>query len=627
MSDENWTGSIGTDAHLRLGSGSNQIILEPFASQLAIRLPGSTTRTLVGSSASPSAFNVKSGYGAKGDGTTDDTAAITAATVAAAVSGGQVSYPPGTYMVTGDIPISTNVEHVGSGYGEVIIKLIAGSTKNVFTGDNFATLTGGTSTAGVFHFGLRNLLIDGNKSNCPSGLRGVAFYGFEYVIEDVLIHNCQTDGFYTEWNGSGNPVGTNDLFEEAYVTNLKTFDNNGNGTWGNGPHDSYFYGCISARNGANFANFRLEGKSCNWVFCHGWSQAKYAWYTRGQENLLFCQGEACTTAQLFVEFNDLHAIGFRAFNPSGSAPVAAGIVIGDSTHTPTKVLLDGFRVYKGLAATGDMNPSLDVTHAGVGCVLSGSIDQAAGTPILGTFPADADVEVSVNGGATSQPTVIQHTGQSALTLVPAIIDTFAGADASVLAAKNWTASNGGASGATVTIAGQRAQFVTGATGSFSANDNVYAVANLPTFADGEVVLKVEIGTNTTERYLFVGQRCSATNFRTGSTNAYWFQYQNNTSGVAQTQLNKRVAGTSTLLQQSSNFSPATGSTWFVKFRVQGSFTAYKWWQAGLPEPYAWTFSVTDTAVTAANPVVIFVGSGSAATAVTTLLHSATVQAL
>src|SRR5947209_2566286 len=52
-------------------------------------------------------FNVKS-YGAKGDNSTDDTAAIQAAYTAAAVNGGIIFFPTGTYKtiagVTGNSP-------------------------------------------------------------------------------------------------------------------------------------------------------------------------------------------------------------------------------------------------------------------------------------------------------------------------------------------------------------------------------------------------------------------------------------------------------------------------------------------------------------------------------------------
>src|SRR5262249_17284297 len=62
--------------------------------------------------------NVKE-YGAKGDGTTDDTEAIQAA-----IQAGQVIlFPPGTYMITGDLVINKpNVTLLGLGMGVSTIR-------------------------------------------------------------------------------------------------------------------------------------------------------------------------------------------------------------------------------------------------------------------------------------------------------------------------------------------------------------------------------------------------------------------------------------------------------------------------------------------------------------------------
>jgi hypothetical protein len=61
-------------------------------------------------------FNVKdSAYGAVGDGSTDDTAAINAAITAATASGGTVFFPAGTYRVTSLITVQHDVNLVGAG--------------------------------------------------------------------------------------------------------------------------------------------------------------------------------------------------------------------------------------------------------------------------------------------------------------------------------------------------------------------------------------------------------------------------------------------------------------------------------------------------------------------------------
>lgn len=75
-------------------------------------------------------------YGAKGDGVTDDTAAIQAAINAAATVNGTVSLPPGIYNVTAQINVPASCRIIGSGIGSVFH--ITGNTFTLFyvTGSN-----------------------------------------------------------------------------------------------------------------------------------------------------------------------------------------------------------------------------------------------------------------------------------------------------------------------------------------------------------------------------------------------------------------------------------------------------------------------------------------------------------
>lgn len=77
-------------------------------------------------------FNVlNSAYGATGDGTTDDTTAIGEAITAAAVSGGVVYFPPGTYRTTSELTLPDKVSALGAGAGSTSI-LIDHASRNVF---------------------------------------------------------------------------------------------------------------------------------------------------------------------------------------------------------------------------------------------------------------------------------------------------------------------------------------------------------------------------------------------------------------------------------------------------------------------------------------------------------------
>jgi len=73
-------------------------------------------------------------YGAVGDGTTDDTAAIQAA-ITAAGAGGRVYFPTGTYLLTSTINCLTNQQLIGNGVNNTIIRRYA-NYGNTFNFDN-----------------------------------------------------------------------------------------------------------------------------------------------------------------------------------------------------------------------------------------------------------------------------------------------------------------------------------------------------------------------------------------------------------------------------------------------------------------------------------------------------------
>lgn len=104
-------------------------------------------------------FNVKD-YGAKGNGTTNDTLAIAKAIAAAGVSGGQVYLPGGTYMLSGAsgaaLTLKDNVSLIGDGMGITTLKMV-----------NFASysMTILISANGTDNVGISNLTLDGNRDN------------------------------------------------------------------------------------------------------------------------------------------------------------------------------------------------------------------------------------------------------------------------------------------------------------------------------------------------------------------------------------------------------------------------------------------------------------------------------
>lgn len=133
----------------------------------------------------PTAFpaNVFS-YGATGNGSTDDTAAIQAAINAVnAAGGGVVAFPAGTYLV-GSLTGYPNVALLGAGRESAILKANANSI-------NILTVTG-TATDSAYEVAHASPVVDlGFDANGHTGCEGIAWIGVAYFT----VERCTFDGF------------------------------------------------------------------------------------------------------------------------------------------------------------------------------------------------------------------------------------------------------------------------------------------------------------------------------------------------------------------------------------------------------------------------------------------------
>jgi hypothetical protein len=156
--------------------------------QNVIDLKASVATSTVGT------FNVLA-YGAKGDGSTNDTVAIQAAIDAAGVSGGVVRFPQGNYLVTSTLTLSHHgVSLEGDGIRTSYITCQTGSSDCIAL-----TPSGGADGAQILGINFRGLDVLGGYmtgGNCLNLTGAVAM-----TITNVLLDGCYNGLYAIHING------------------------------------------------------------------------------------------------------------------------------------------------------------------------------------------------------------------------------------------------------------------------------------------------------------------------------------------------------------------------------------------------------------------------------------------
>jgi hypothetical protein len=224
---------------------------------------GGTIKTAIVPFARPR-FDVTE-YGAKIDGTTDDSTAVNAAGTAASAVGGEVYFPPGT-CVAENVTLYSNVRYNGV-FGASILKLKASSSSGfLLRGSGASGLMGGSGTGGIVNTVVENLILDGNKANNTTGV-GIQLYGYGYTFRNLIVRNFDQDGIYSDWNG-GQGFGQDG--PEAQYDNVKVHDCDGQGVRFAGPHDTKFSNIVLDRNNLNLY-VGPNAVACQFENFHSWS--------------------------------------------------------------------------------------------------------------------------------------------------------------------------------------------------------------------------------------------------------------------------------------------------------------------------------------------------------------------
>ncbi len=132
-------------------------------------------------------IDVKS-KGAKGDGTTNDSAAIQAAITDSVSTGVPVYLSPGTYKINASLNISTPVTIVGAGRGKAILKSAANLN------DYIIKFSGGAVGVGIVAARFADFTVDGNKGQQTAGGGILADGAVQCSFERIHFTSCYNWG-------------------------------------------------------------------------------------------------------------------------------------------------------------------------------------------------------------------------------------------------------------------------------------------------------------------------------------------------------------------------------------------------------------------------------------------------
>lgn len=319
----------------------------------------------------PSLYTNVLQYGATGDGSTDDTAAIAAAIAAVrAAGGGTVFLPPGTY-ITGNQTLYANVHLRGAGIGATTLKLKSGANTDLLSAQtssiNLSASFGVGTVGSLYNFSIQDITLDGNKAGQSSGPSYVLrFYGYGYIIQNVRIRNGYSGGVLADWNGGSNSPGQDSM--EAQWINVKIHDNTGIGLQFGGPHDSQFLNVISYLNHSHAFHFAPNSGVCQITNAHGWGsdtgQSAVTFLVEAQAIFENCQAEGSDTVQVALLANGSVWQGGYVFSGAG---VSSAFQIGQAAgNTP----------YNGeVQQSAGVTTAVGVQH----CVISTLVHNCDGT--------------------------------------------------------------------------------------------------------------------------------------------------------------------------------------------------------------------------------------------------------
>lgn len=205
-------------------------------------------------------YNAK-GYGALGNGSADDRAAIQAAIDAASAAGGGIVHvPPGTYKGGAALKLKSYVTLRGAGRTATTLKLDAavGATVNIVE----------LSSARQEQVAVEDMTLDGNSvgqhgifienDSATNGAFASGFNNPRHRFSNLLIHHTGKDGLRLNGDGFGGA---------CEVISVQTYWTGQNGIYTATP-DNVFTDCDVGQ--AGYAGYRADATNNNLIACKAW---------------------------------------------------------------------------------------------------------------------------------------------------------------------------------------------------------------------------------------------------------------------------------------------------------------------------------------------------------------------
>lgn len=267
-------------------------------------------------------------FGAKGDGTTVDTGAFSAAFVMSKA----VRVPIGTFLAEVVVPNGGTL--VGDHRDLSVIKTPPGANKTAIQGFEAYVLFGSSvfdTSRGANNVVIRNLTVDGNRANVTTSGDGIAIWGYGTTVESVRIKNVRARGMKTEWTDGA--VSMEGHFRDIVIDTVGE-----NGWHFAGPHDSNVEDVIiidAGQNADNTYNGLLIGSgggasSGNGRFynIHIWHRAgvanrcAYGLNSGGINEFVSSHFEGCRVNAAFRTMDIVSACRiYNVFGPNGGSMV------------------------------------------------------------------------------------------------------------------------------------------------------------------------------------------------------------------------------------------------------------------------------------------------------------------